>query len=342
MSPIRKILFLWRAEAARLAFGALLALAALAAGAALSANAGRYIGIAITGGVLLLPVALQATGAARVFLRYAERVIAHDAMFRALARIRIWFFNGLAHSAAGGLGLRKAGDVLARLVNDVDALDGLYLRILVPGLSALLLLPILAVILWHETIWAVFLILPIYIFSAFVLPVSAAHLAGGNTRQTAEAMSGLRSATLDALTGRREVKIFAAEGRMLAKIQSHEAAFLAAQRDLARSFSRLNNTGFLAAQIATLLAILLALTISGCPPVAAVIAVLVLSFAFETAGTLPRAGILFGQAQAAAGRVVEAAEAEPQVPDPAVPASLPASNAVAFEHVSFRYAENLP
>ena len=342
MSPIRKILFLWRAEAARLAFGALLALAALAAGAALSANAGRYIGIAVTGGVLLLPVALQATGAARVFLRYAERVIAHDAMFRALARIRIWFFNGLAHSAAGGLGLRRAGDVLARLVNDVDALDGLYLRILVPGLGALLLLPILAVALWHETIWAVFLILPIYIFSAFVLPVSAARLAGGSMRQTAEAMSGLRSAALDALTGRREVKIFAAEGRMLAKIQSHEAAFLGAQRELARSFSRLNSTGFLAAQIATLLAILLALTVSGCPPVAAVIAVLVLSFAFETAAILPRAGILFGQAEAAAGRVVEAAEGEPQVPDPPVPAPLPASNAVAFEHVGFRYAENLP
>jgi ATP-binding cassette subfamily C protein CydC len=129
---------------------------------------------------------------------------------------------------------------------------------------------------------------------------------------------------------------------MLAKIQSHEAAFLGAQRELARSFSRLNSTGFLAAQIATLLAILLALTVSGCPPVAAVIAVLVLSFAFETAAILPRAGILFGQADAAAGRVVEAAEAEPQVPDPPVPAPLPASNAVAFEHVGFRYAENLP
>jgi ATP-binding cassette subfamily C protein CydC len=342
MSAIWKILGLWRPNAAYLAFGAVLALAALAAGVALLENAGAMIGLAIAGGVLLLPAALQITGVARVVLRYLERVIAHDAMFRALTRVRIWFFRGIAQSAAGGLGLRKAGDVLSRLVNDVEALDGLYLRILVPALGAILLLPILAVLLWHETIWAALLILPIFIFTAFFLPLRAAALAFGNTRQTAEAMSGLRSAALDALGGWREVRVFAAEGRMLAKIQSQEAAYLAAQRDLSRRSSRLNIFSFLAAQLAILLAILLALTISGAPHAAAVIAVLVLGLAFEAACALPRAGILFGQAEAAATRVVAAAEAAPLVPDPVEPAPLPASNAVAFEHVSFRYAENLP
>ena len=197
-------------------------------------------------------------------------------------------------------------------------------------------------LLWHETIWAAILILPIFIFTAFFLPFRAARLAAGNTRQTAEAMSGLRSTALDALAGRREVKIFAAEGRMLAKIQTQEAGFLAAQRELARQSSLLNSAAFLGGQIAILLAIVLALTVTGAPPVAAIIAVLVLGFAFEAAASLPRAGILFGQAQVAAARVVEAAEAEPRVPDPIAPAALPASNAIAFEHVSFRYSENLP
>jgi ATP-binding cassette subfamily C protein CydC len=342
MNSIGKILGLWRLQSAYLTFGALLSLAALAAGAVLLENSGRMIGVAIAGGLLLLPFALQLTGTLRVILRYLERLVSHDAMFRALTRIRIWFFTGIAHSAAGGLGLRKAGDVLSRLVNDVETLDGLYLRIIVPALGALLLLPILGLLLWHETIWAAVLILPIFIFTAFFLPLRAAALATGNTRQTAEAMSGLRSFALDAVTGLREVKIFAAEGRMLAKIQSQEAAYLAAQRDLMRRSSGLNTLSFLAAQLAILLAILLALTISGVPPVSAVIAVLVLGFAFEAAAALPRAGVLFGQAEAAATRVVAAAQTPPTVPDPASPASLPASNAVAFEHVSFRYAENLP
>jgi ATP-binding cassette subfamily C protein CydC len=341
-NPIRQILSLWRGQFAYLAFGALLALAALAAGIALMANSGSIIATVAIGGVILVPLALQATGTARVVLRYAERVAGHDAMFRALTRIRIWFFNGLANSAAGGLGFRKAGDVLARLVNDVEALDALYLRIIVPGLGAVLLLPVLAFFLWRESFWAALLILPIFAVTSFILPLTAARLAVRNTDQTGIAMSGLRSAALDALTGLREVKIFAAEGRMLAKIQSQEAAYLAAQRDFARESSRLNTWSFLAAQAAILLAILLALIVSGVSPLAAIIGVFVLTTAFEATAGLPRAGILFGQAEAAAARVVEAATTAPRVPDPAEPAPLPSSNAVAFERVSFRYAENLP
>lgn len=342
MSPIRRILGLWRPHGIYLAFGALLALAALAAGITLMVTSGRYLAAAITGGVLLVPLILQAAGVSRVVLRYLERLITHDAMFRALTRVRVWFFTGLSRSAAGGLGMRKAGDVLARLVNDVEALDGLYLRILVPALCALLLLPILGLLLWWESVWALVLILPVFLFTVCTLPLRAARLAAGNTARTAEAMSGLRSAALDALTGLREVKIFAAEGRMLANVQSREADYLAAQRDLARRTSRLNMVGFLAAQLSILIAIALALGLAGVPPIAAVIAVLALSFAYETTSALPRAGVLYGQAEAAARRVVEAAETAPRVPEPAQPAPLPASNAVAFEQVSFRYAEDLP
>jgi ATP-binding cassette subfamily C protein CydC len=341
MSALGKILSLWRVQWAYLTLGAILALGALIAGVALMANSGRYVSFAVTGGVLLVPLALQATGAARVIFRYTERLVTHDAMFRALTRVRVWFFTGLARSAAGGLGFRKAGDVLARLVNDVEALDGLYLRIIVPGVGAILLLPLLAVFLWRENVWAAILILPIFACIVFILPLRAVRLATGNSHQTGIAMSGLRSAALDALSGLREVKIFAAEGRMLAKIQAQEAAYLAAQRDLAHRTARLNTIGFLAAQAGILLAILLAF-LAGGASVAAVVAVFVLTAAFEATAGLPRAGELFGQAQAAATRVVEAAEAAPRVPDPASPAPLPCSNSVAFEHVSFRYAGNLP
>jgi ATP-binding cassette, subfamily C, bacterial CydC len=57
---------------------------------------------------------------------------------------------------------------------------------------------------------------------------------------------------------------------------------------------------------------------------------------------LPRAGLLYGQAAAAAARVVSAAESGPPVADPAHPAPMPAGSAIAFEHVSFRYAPDLP
>jgi ATP-binding cassette, subfamily C, bacterial CydC len=338
MSPVVRIFALWRAQASWLALGTLLSLGALVAGLALMGASGRFIAFSVLGGVAAAPLLLQFAGTARVVLRYLERLFTHEAMFRALAWLRIWLFMGLARSAAGGLGLRRSGDVLARLVNDVDALDGLYLRILVPLLGAVLLLPILALLLWRELATAILVLIP-FAYVAFLLPLRAARAAQESGARAGLAMSGLRSAVLDALTGLREVKIFAAEGRMLAAVQSREAAFLAAQRDLVERSSALNGRAYIAAQLGILLSLVIGLAGA---PVAAVIAVFVLIFAFETVLGLPRAGLLYGRAAAAAARVVAAAEAPAPVLDAPHPAAMPSGNAIAFEHVSVRYAPDLP
>ncbi len=339
MSPLPRILRLWRPHAAYLGLGALVSLAALATGLALMGSAGRAIGLLLLAAAVAAPAALPLLGSARVVLRYAERLLTHDAMFRALASLRVWFFSGLASSAAGGLGLRQAGDVLARLVNDVEALDGLYLRMLLPLLGALLILPVLAIVLGLETPWALPALLP-FLAVAFYLPWRAAHLARVEAGQVGLAMAGLRSTVLDALTGLREVSLFAAEGRMLATAQAREAALLSAQRGQVASASALNALAFIAAQAAILIAILAGFATG--TPLAALVAVFVLIAAMEAVAGLPRAGLLFGHAEAAAARVVVAATAGPPVPDPATPAVMPASHAIAFEHVSFRYGPDRP
>ncbi|MDD2794781.1 thiol reductant ABC exporter subunit CydC [Acidocella sp.] len=338
MSPVSRIFLLWRRQKGWMLLGAALFVAALAAGLALMGASGRYIALSLLGGGVLVPAVLQYIGAARVVLRYLERVFTHEATFRALAGLRIWLFTGLARSAAGGLGYRRAGDALARLVNDVDALDGLFLRIFLPLLGAVLLTPVLAVLLWRAQPWALVVLLP-FGFVAFYLPVLAARAAGQNGVRAGLAMSGLRSAALDALSGLREVKIYAAEGRMLAAVQAREAAYLAAQRELAGQTSALNALAYFVAQAGLLLAMLIGLAGA---PVFAVIVVFVLITVFESVLGLPRAGLLYGQARAAAARVVQAATAPPQVPEPAKPVPMPVGNAIAFEHVSFRYADDLP
>jgi len=338
MNPILRISALWARHTLWLGAAVLLALAALAAGIALMGVSGRYLAAALFGFTLALPLALQFTGLARVVLRYLERIIGHEAIFRALADLRVWMFRGLAASAAGGLGYRRAGDALTRLVNDVDTLDGLFLRIFVPGLSALILAPVLGWFLWQEHGLALAALAP-FLLVAFYMPLRAAQAAQQNAGKAGLAMAGLRSTALDALQGLREVKIFEAEGRMLAAVQAREAAHLAAQRELVARSSTLNAQSFLAAQGSILAAILLGFFGT---PIPALVAVLVLIAAFETVLGLPRAGVLYGQCAAAAARVVHAAEAPSPVPDPAEPAPMPSRNAIAFEHVSFRYAADRP
>ena len=167
-------------------------------------------------------------------LRYAERLVTHAATFRALADLRVWFFRSLARSAAGGLGFRQAGDVLARLVGDIEALDGLYLRILVPLAGAVLLLPVLVVLIGMHSVCAGTGDRRCCSRSRrSCCPGSRARMAARAGAALADAAGALRIAALDALTGLREVRAFGAEGRMLAAVQAREAALLATQHELA-------------------------------------------------------------------------------------------------------------
>jgi len=329
-----RILALWRGRAAWLAAGLVISLAALACGVALMAVSGEMIGAAVATGVLVAPVALRGLGLGRVVLRYLERVVTHDATFRALADLRVWFFRHLARTAAGGLGFRHAGDVLARLVGDVEALDGLYLRILLPLAGAVLLLPVLVIVIGRHAAGLAAAIGVLFAIAALLLPWLAARAATESGGRLAATASSLRIAALDALTGLREVRAFGAEGRMIAAVQARESALLSAQHDLARRTALAGAGAFLCGQ-AAIFAVLLA---AGANPTGAIVAAFLVTAAFEAVGGLPRAGALAGHAAAAARRVLEAAEAPVAVPDPSAPAPMPSGFALRFEAVHFRWA----
>ncbi|HQT66392.1 MAG: thiol reductant ABC exporter subunit CydC [Rhodospirillales bacterium 20-60-12] len=333
MTSLLTILSLWRRRAFWLILAILIALAALAAALALQFQAARYVSAATLGSLLIVPASLQIIGASRVVLRYLERLVGHDATFRALADLRVWFFRRLARSSAGGLGFRRAGDVLARLVGDVEALDGLFLRIIIPAIGTVLLLPVLMIVVSRDSLPAAMLVLVLFLVVGLILPWRAARMSRAEAKAGAAAMGSLRVAALDTLTGLREVRLFGAEGRMLANIQARESALFNAQRSLASKSAWLQSAAFLAAQAAILVIILL----GPASPLAAVAALFVSIAAFEFAGAMPAAGILAGQASASADRVLDAAQARPAVSDPTQPARLPASHALTFDHVSFRW-----
>ncbi len=303
---------LWGRQAGWLLAGLLFALAALVAGVGLMAVSGLTIGTAVVAGSLAAPAILRVFGTARVVLRYLERLVTHGATFRALADLRVWFFRRLARTSAGGLGFRQAGDVLARLVGDVEALDGLYLRILLPLAGAVLLLPVLVLLIGHRSPTLATEVGVLFAAAAFVLPWLAARASGRTGTGLATEAGALRVAALDALTGLREVRAFAAEGRMLALVQAKEAALLSAQQTMASRTALAGAASFLCAQIA----VLAVLIDAGASPAAAIAAAFLVLAAFEAVGGLSRAGALAGHASAAARRVLEAADAPVPVPDP--------------------------
>ncbi|MGW8062082.1 thiol reductant ABC exporter subunit CydD [Streptomyces ziwulingensis] len=89
--------------------------------------------------VLYLMMAVTATrafGIGRAVFRYAERLVSHDAVLRMLADTRVAVFRRLERLAPAGLRRSRRGDLLSRLVADVDALQDYWLRWLLPAASA--------------------------------------------------------------------------------------------------------------------------------------------------------------------------------------------------------------
>jgi ATP-binding cassette subfamily C protein CydC len=333
MNALLRILALWRPRAGWLLVGAGFSLASLAAAVGLMTWSGVTLAAALGAAALAAPGMLRSLGSARVLLRYFERLTTHAATFRALADLRVWFFRGLAKGAAGGMGFRRAGDLLSRLVNDVEALDGLYIRILLPLIGAVLLGPVVVLLLGQADWRLAFGVGALFALAGFLLPWLTARRSLQAGHGLAEAFSGLRVAVIDALSGLREVRAFSAEGRMLAGVQAREAALLTAQHGVGGRVSLAGAASFLCAQAALLCVLLTA----GADPIAAIAAVFLIAAVFDAVAGLPAAGAQAGNAAAAAVRVLAAAEAPPAAVDPAHPAAIPNGSALRFEGVHFTW-----
>jgi ATP-binding cassette subfamily C protein CydC len=338
MKPVLRILALWRGRTTTLAAGLILSLASLSCAIALMTFSGTAVAASLAGGTIAVALWLQLAGPARVILRYLERLVTHNATFLALADLRVWFFRGLAARSGGGLGFRRSGDLLSRLVGDVEALDGLYLRILVPLAGALVLVPVTAFLAGRIQIGVGLLVGACFATAAFAMPVFAYRAARSSSGDLGLANAGLRIAALDTLGGLREVRAFGAEGRMAALVAAREKTLLDAQENLARR-AALANAGALVCGQAALLAVLLS---AASAPVLAVISVFLLAAAFEPLTGLPRAGLLAGTAAAAATRVLDMAENAPKPAEPEHPKPVPNHPGLRFAAVYFAWEGGEP
>ncbi len=93
-------------------------------------------------------VAVQFFGLSRGFLRYEERLVGHDAAFRLLADLRVRVYERLERLAPSGLPSFRRGDLLARVVQDVDSLQDLVLRVVPPFGIAVVVGVSTVVLLW--------------------------------------------------------------------------------------------------------------------------------------------------------------------------------------------------
>jgi ATP-binding cassette subfamily C protein CydC len=339
-ADLLRVLGLFRSRAAWLAAGVVVACAAALLGIALLAIAGR----AVTEGVATATVAAAAAWIVwlrpvmilRPVARYLERLVTHAATFRALADTRVWFFRRLAERLPAGLGFRRAGDLLGRLVSDIDALDRLYLGALVPAVAAGSVVLVLALVLGAiSPLLAALVAAPLAL--ALLLPPILAPGSAAAGERVAEAQGALRAAVVDPLTGIEDTLAAGAEPVAAQRVAAEGAALASAQRALARRGSLGGAAGSVLSQAAMLGALAYALMEGEQVVAAAVLGLFLATAAAEALGLMPRAGAALAAAGASARRLFEAADTAPPVVDPVAPAEPPRGHALKIEGVRFAW-----
>ncbi|KQA97814.1 cysteine/glutathione ABC transporter ATP-binding protein/permease CydC [Vibrio metoecus] len=157
--------------------------------------------------------------------RWGERVVTHNATFKLLTDLRVFFFEKLTPLIPGRLSTVRDADMLNRIVADVDAMDHVYLRLINPvtvgvlGIAALTTL-----VAWFDTTLGLTLG-GVLLFVLLIWPILFYRLGKHNGQQLTQHKAELRIRTLDWLQGYSELTIFGAE-------QTYRQAIFTAQEKL--------------------------------------------------------------------------------------------------------------
>ena len=234
VSAILSILRIGRPVRRRLILAVLAGAAAGGAAIGLAATSAWLISRAAEQPVMLTLLAaitaVRAFGISRGVFRYLERVAAHDAAFRVLGELRGTVYARLATLAPAGLAELRSGDLLARLVGDVDGLADLWLRVLLPYASA----TVVAVGTVAFVAWMVPAAGLVLAASLLVTAIVAPFVAGGVSRRAearlAPGRGELADAALDLLRGAPEIMVAGAAPRAIGEVRRVDARLAAAER----------------------------------------------------------------------------------------------------------------
>jgi thiol reductant ABC exporter CydC subunit len=329
-APIRTTLALARPVAGRLAIAALLGAGAIGGGIGLIATSAWLISRAsqrpAESSLAIAIVAVQFFGLSRGLFRYGQRLVGHDAAFRALADLRVSTYTRLETLAPAGLPAFRSGDLLARLVHDIDSLQDLLLRVIGPFVIALLVGAGTVGLMWWILPAAGVILLAALLLAATALTWLTGTLSRRSESKQAAIRGELTAAVVDLIEGAPELTAYGALGAQYARTGEIDARLTQVAGAGARTAgvgqglaTLLSGLAMWGALVAGIVAVH-AGTLSGV--LLAVIALVPLA-AFELVTDLPTATQTLQRVRRSAARTLEVIHARPPVVEPADPRPMP-------------------
>lgn len=350
MRALLPYLTLYKRHKWMLTLGIVLAIVTLLASIGLLTLSGWFLSASAVAGFAgiysfnyMLPAAgVRGAAITRTAGRYFERLVSHDATFRVLQHLRIHTFSKLLPLSPAGLARYRQGELLNRIVADVDTLDHLYLRVISPLVGAFVVIMVVTIGLSVLDVTLACTLGGVMLLTLFIMP-PVFYRAGKTTGQNLTHLRGQYRQQLTAwLQGQAELTIFGASDRYRAQMETTELQWHEAQRRQSELTALSQALMLLIGAVAILLMLWMAAGgVGGNAQPGALIALFVFCAlaAFEALAPVTGAFQHLGQVIASAVRITELTEQKPEVTFPTDVSDVPEQVTLTLRDVSFSYPE---
>jgi thiol reductant ABC exporter CydC subunit len=288
-------------------------------------------------------VAVRAFGIGRPVARYFERLQTHDLAFRVLARIRVAFYRKLEPQVPADARAYRRGDLLIRMVGDVDATQDLFVRDLAPPLVAVVTATV-AVALAVSFLPAAGLVLALGLaLGGIALPAVAALLGSRTGSRYTKVRAELTAELVELLHGAPELVVLGADEAACDRVRALDAELvtLGRREALAGGIVEGLTTTVAGLTVVGVLAVSVHATAVGSLDRVMIAALALGSMAaFESVASLPAAGLGLRCTLESAERILAIADLVPSIRDPADARTLPSDSTLGLDDVTFDYADD--
>jgi ATP-binding cassette, subfamily C, bacterial CydC len=329
----------------------LLSTATIAAGIGLIGTSAYLISAAaLQPSIAALQVAIVGVrffGLSRGVFRYLERLVSHETNFRILANLRQWFYGRLELLAPAGLVDERGGDLLSRAIDDIDALELIYIRVVSPVLSALLVTLGMGWFIGHYDPGLAWALAGLLLTGGILLPLAVRSLSRNLAARQITQRASLSAFLVESLDGMADLLLFDRSTERREQLAALDTACANTNRRLALVSGMQSGLSQLLGGLATWLALIwLIPRVAGGTLDGVLLAVLALaaSASFEAVAPLPAAGQYLDGSLAAARRLFELADREPAITENmSINTALsPGIPALIVRDLSLRYSPGLP
>ena len=286
-------------------------------------------------------VGVRFFGISRGVFRYLERLVSHRINLSLVSRIRVWFYHAIERLAPAGLEQERSGDILSRLIADIETLENFYVRVIAPYVVAFVVMTGVGLFIGQINFILGVLIFSTLFISAVVIPICFYFLSEKPSHQIVIKRAHLYSKLVENLQASSELLVYGKDTLQIDEMIKIQDELLGAQQKTVAINSGANAANFLSSHLTLLVVLLISIPMVSRGELSGItlaVLALVVMASFEAIFPLSQAAQNLGKSLLSADPLFHFADLPLKMRPVSHPLTIPNKLDIEIHNLSFRYS----